>query len=540
IIIILCFLFVANLFIYKVNDIYIPPGDAITLGENWHFSHDGETVYSGSTNHVILMEDRSQFPIGIYDMKTTFAVFNEMIDPVLVIPAMEGNGLRVYINDQLLAMYGDMELGRTSRWNTSHIIKIPRNLIIKGRNNLHLEVLSLYKIGIHSTPYIVDSIDHRLQLFGLQFFSNYSILIIIGNISALGLILILLGASIGTEGLSKTLLGIGLLILSAYMIDYQYIELLPIDYVIFKKIIVSFSFIAPIFVVAGINLHMIKRIDFLGYMSMGLFLGAAIYILSGPLDSVAHEIRYGQVNLVYGLFLLDSLWLFFTCWEKNNSFVLLAGLTFTGVIMVHDIGAYHSRGESILFFHYGINFLIMSIAITMVGDTVGFYKALKEEKRKFELAHKKSMVDALTGAFNRRVIQKIDSQLCDHYSLLLIDLDHFKEINDTYGHFCGDKILKTLVNLCNQIIREEDYCIRMGGDEFVLFLPHCRIESALTIAQDIKNRISTMNFCGENEPIKFSCSIGVSEHEKEGVSIAMQKTDLALYRAKVDRDSISV
>lgn len=540
IIIIICFLFVANIFMYKVNEIYNTPGDSIVFRENWVFSHEGKIVYTGSTNNVILMEDREIFPPGIYQMTTDFVVINDFIDPVLVIPAMEGNSVRFSINDQVLAIFGDMQQGRSTRWNTSHIVKIPDGVLRKGRNKLLFESLSLYKLGIHSTPYITDNSKHSFQLFGMQFFSNYLILLIIGNILALGFILILLGAHIGREGLSKTLLGVGLLILAAYMVDYQYIELLPLDYAVFKKVVVSFSFIAPIFVLAGINLHMKNRIDIAGIISMVLFFFAALYILTGPLDSVEHEVRYGKTNWVYGLFLLDSLWLFFSQWEKKNSLVLLAGLTFTGVIMVHDIGAFHSAGESILFFHYGINFLIISITITMVGDSVDFYSALKEERRKVELAHKKSMLDELTGAFNRRVIQKIDSQFCEHYSLLLIDLDHFKDINDSYGHFCGDKILIAVVKVCMQLIREEDYCIRLGGDEFVLFLPHCREEGAFTIAEDLRNRIGDMQVHHEGKLIQCRCSIGVSEHEKDNLIESLKTADKALYRAKILRDSISL
>jgi len=540
IIVIICFLFVANLFIFKVNEVYSPPVDSIVLGENWYFSHEGETVYSGSTNNVILMEDRVKFPPGIYEMTTDFTVNNEMTDPVLVIPAMEGNGLQIYINGQLLAIYGDMQRGRSSRWNTSHIMKIPKNLLNKGRNSLLIESLTLYKLGIHSTPYIIDGINGGFQLFSLQFFSNYSILFIIGNVAALGFILILLGFSFRKEGKSQIVLGIGLIFLSLYLLDYQYIELLPVDYVLFKKIIVSFSFISPVFLLAGINLYLNDKIDFLGIISMTLLLFSAGYILTAPLDSVIHEIRFGRVNWFYGMTLIDCIWLFFKNWEKKNLLILLSGGTFISVIMVHDISAYHSNGQSVLFFHYGIIFLTLSITITIVSDTVHFYSAFKEEERKAALAHKKSMIDALTGAFNRRVIQKIDNLPCEHYSLLLIDIDHFKEINDSFGHFCGDNILKSLVNLCNQLIREEDYCIRLGGDEFVLFLPHCRIEGAVTIAGDLRERIKTLRCPHNSEQISFNCSIGVSEHGNVKLTEALKLTDQALYRAKVKRDTISV
>jgi diguanylate cyclase (GGDEF)-like protein len=540
IIIIICFLFVANLFIYKVNEIYDPPGNSIALGENWYFSHKGETVYSGPTHKVILMKDRDLFPTGIYDMTTDFLMLDEFKDPVLVIPAMEGNGIRISINDTLLAIYGDMQRGRSSRWNTAHVIKIPSGVLIRGRNSLHIETLSLYKIGIHSTPFVVDSGKNRIKLFALQLFSNYSILLIIGNVSALGFILILLGSSFGKEGKSQIVLGIGLLFLSLYLFDYQYIELLPVDYVLFKKIIVSFSFISPAFIIAGINLYLNGKIDIPGIITIVLLLFGALYILTEPLDSIIHEIRYSRVNWFYSLTLFDCIWLYFTHWEKKNLMILLGGGTFTSVIMVHDIAAYHSMGHSVLFFHYGIIIWMVSISIVIVSDTVSFYSAFKEEKRKAELAHMKSMVDALTGAFNRRVIPKIDSQYCDHFSLILIDLDFFKQINDTYGHFYGDRVLRSIVTISQQIIREEDYCIRLGGDEFLLFLPHCRADGAVTLAEDLRCRINSLTIEAGSEEISFSCSMGVSEHEKEGLTEALIMTDKALYRAKKTRVAISL
>ncbi|MBN2657156.1 MAG: GGDEF domain-containing protein [Spirochaetales bacterium] len=540
IIIVICFLFAANLFMYNVNEIYQTPAGSISLKDNWFFSREGKTVFSGSSNTVLLMNDREELPPGIYSLANDFLYFGEFENPVLVIPAMEGNGVRIVINGRTLAVYGDMERGRSSRWNTSHVVRIPENILKRGRNSLNLEVLSLYKLGIHSTPYIIDGRSHGYRLFALQFFSNYSILFIIGNIVALGFILILMGIRIGREGLSKTLIGIGLFILAAYMLDYQYIELLPVDYALLKKIIVSFSFLSPVMVLAGINIHMKNRIDIPGIISMVLFGAAAIYILTGPLDLISHEIRYGRVNWVYAFILLDCIWLFLSLWDKKSNLVMLAGLTFTGVIMIHDIGAYHSHGESILFFHYGVNFFIISLTYSVVGDSLNFYSALKEERRKFALAHEKTMIDALTGAFNRRVLQRIENLRCEYYSLLLIDLDRFKSINDNFGHFCGDRILKAVVQVCLQLIREEDYCIRLGGDEFVIFLPHCREEGALILADELKNRIRDIVIYDNEERIRFSCSIGVSEHEGQEINESLKIADKALYRAKVTRDTISL
>jgi len=282
------------------------------------------------------------------------------------------------------------------------------------------------------------------------------------------------------------------------------------------------------------------RIDIPGMVTMVLFGAAALYILIGPMDSIQHEIRYGRVNWVYGLALLDTFWLFFSQWGKKGLSIMLAGMTFTSVTMVHDIAAYHSGGESIIFFHYGINFFILALAVTVVGDSLNFYRALKEEKKKVEIADRKTLVDALTGAFNRRILPKIDNLQCEYFSLLLIDLDHFKYINDNYGHYYGDQILQAVVQTCFQLIREEDYCIRLGGDEFALFLPHCRQDGALGIADQLKSQIGEIPVYSEDERIWFSCSIGVSEHEGQDISEAIKIADKALYRAKVTRDTISL
>jgi len=540
IIVIICFLFFANFFMYHVNELYRTPPGSISLKDNWVLSHEGKTVNSGSSSEVILMKDRELYPPGIYSMTQDFLYLDLYEDPVLAIPAMEGNGLKIIVNGQTLAVYGDMERGRSSRWNTSHIVRIPSGILKQGRNRLQLEVLALYNLGIRSTPYITDSHCCGFRLFALQFFSNYSILFIIGSITVLGFILILTGIRLRREGLAKILLGTGLFFLALYLLDYQYLELLPFDFALFKKIVVSFSFISPLFVIAGITTHMKGRIDIPGMVTMVLFGATALYILIGPMDSVEHEVRYGQVNWVYGLALLDTFWLFFSQWGKKGLCPMLAGMTFTSVIMLHDIAAYHSGGESVLFFHYGINFFILALAVTVVGDSLNFYTALKEEKKKLEQADRKIMIDALTGAFNRRILPKIDNLQCEYFSLLLIDLDRFKYINDNYGHYCGDQILQAVVQTCFHLIREEDYCIRLGGDEFALFLPHCRQAGALGIADQLKTLIGDIPIFSEDERIWFSCSIGVSEHEGQTIVDAIKIADKALYRAKVTRDTISL
>src|SRR5699024_298855 len=94
---------------------------------------------------------------------------------------------------------------------------------------------------------------------------------------------------------------------------------------------------------------------------------------------------------------------------------------------------------------------------------------------------KDAITDPLTGAVNRRSLQQLlDTLEQDHvpFSVLAMDIDHFKRVNDTYGHPVGDKVLVELVRVVSEVSREHDVMVRTGGEEFVLILPHTQLELA--------------------------------------------------------------
>ncbi len=115
-------------------------------------------------------------------------------------------------------------------------------------------------------------------------------------------------------------------------------------------------------------------------------------------------------------------------------------------------------------------------------------------------------------------------------SLLLIDVDHFKQINDNYGHLTGDAVLKKIGALLQSNIRKADSAIRWGGEEFVLFLPEIGLENACFLADRLREMIYTCDFEIDRN---VSVSIGVSEYgAEETVDSWIMKADRALYRAK--------
>ena len=150
-----------------------------------------------------------------------------------------------------------------------------------------------------------------------------------------------------------------------------------------------------------------------------------------------------------------------------------------------------------------------------------------------------SLTDALTGLYNRRHFdntverefmrsKRYGGCLC----ISVIDIDFFKKINDTYGHLCGDYILKEVAYLIMDNFRKTDIVFRYGGEEFVVILTETTLENAKIPLERLRKRIEAYDFCYENEHIKITISAGVSSNDVETVNEFLNYADKALYEAK--------
>lgn len=148
--------------------------------------------------------------------------------------------------------------------------------------------------------------------------------------------------------------------------------------------------------------------------------------------------------------------------------------------------------------------------------------------------------DPLTNVFNRRsflvLLDKAVSQ-CQrsHASLpvLVIDLDHFKKINDTWGHRCGDIALSHFVELAAGCLRNSDVIGRLGGEEFAIFLPGTTLNDALSVAERLRSLVETQAVSTEGGEIPITISIGIAMHLRgEAPELTLHRADEAMYRAK--------
>lgn len=169
------------------------------------------------------------------------------------------------------------------------------------------------------------------------------------------------------------------------------------------------------------------------------------------------------------------------------------------------------------------------------------YQDITSRKNREALLKNQATRDPLTSLFNRRYFEdEVSKQILKAktdgtpFSVLMIDADKFKNVNDTYGHKVGDKVLIELASTSERALRDKDIVARYGGEEFVVFLPGISAEQARGVADRLRESIaSVVVYSDENRPVSFTVSIGVSSFEiSDNIDTLIKTADEALYRAK--------
>jgi len=185
------------------------------------------------------------------------------------------------------------------------------------------------------------------------------------------------------------------------------------------------------------------------------------------------------------------------------------------------------------------------------GNLLATYHAMKkrievmeqeaEKVQEFiEEERKQARKDALTGLPNRTAYNEIMTHQIEQFnrykeplSLVICDLDHFKQVNDSYGHLAGDKVLSLVAKILAKTTRNADFVTRYGGEEFAIVLPSTQVEKAVQTMDKIRRLICKSPFNYRGEPISISMSFGVCEAlEGDSIESLFSRADIALYKAK--------
>ncbi|HYE09351.1 MAG TPA: diguanylate cyclase [Patescibacteria group bacterium] len=174
---------------------------------------------------------------------------------------------------------------------------------------------------------------------------------------------------------------------------------------------------------------------------------------------------------------------------------------------------------------------------------VYFIQDVSKQKEMIQVLNDMANYDSLTQIYNRRrLMEEAEKEILKSrrsgrfISALMIDIDHFKMINDKYGHLAGDKVLKVLAKVCKGRIRRTDILGRFGGEEFLILLPETNKENAFKVASTIRESIANTKIVFKEETIRITISIGIETaiivEENSSVDKLINNADMALYKAK--------
>ncbi len=286
----------------------------------------------------------------------------------------------------------------------------------------------------------------------------------------------------------------------------------------------------------------LKRFSPRIYLVFG-WLAVAFLVLTAA--NAAHLVGLGAGvsaigNLMFVGAALFTLVVSFLAWRRGNRaagwFLLAWGLleAFTIAMAVSFLAA----GSEPLLLYYGLP-LSMVVAALLVA--LGVADRLREQRVALTDAERRAQTDPLTGVLNRRsLIERLDgagqrAQVRGlPLSLLFIDLDHFKEINDRHGHAAGDACLVAVIRPIQAELRQSDVVGRYGGEEFVVLLSSVDAAGAQAIAERILERVAQLRVTNFGAPIRLTCSIGVAGSDTTGVwgEELIARADSAVYAAK--------
>lgn len=233
---------------------------------------------------------------------------------------------------------------------------------------------------------------------------------------------------------------------------------------------------------------------------------------------------YGVMVIILGIFLVPNRWIY----KIMVSLFIIIGFNVLSVKYIDSI----RLKELLAVIFYSIIVLILS-SINSFRDN--YYKRVQYINN-IELV-KLSTTDPLTGVYNRAKLNE-EFNRCIEYckrhntsiSLIMVDFDNFKKINDTFGHITGDNVILDFVGIVRKNIRDFDILARWGGEEFVILLPNTDIEYALIIAERLREKIESYIFM---EVRKVTCSLGVAQSFcGDDIDSLIQKADKMLYAAK--------
>ena len=320
----------------------------------------------------------------------------------------------------------------------------------------------------------------------------------------------------------------------------------------------SFAWNVPVGLSGAVGCLFAREIAQLKEFSPGMykaFAWFAILFLALTVGNVAKLFGYGTLvsaigNLMFSLLAIFTVTAASWSWWRGNraaGWFLIAWGLLEGFTITAAVRFLLTNTEDGALLYVGMP---MSMVAAAVLIALGVADRLRQQRAALTEAQRHARTDPLTGVLNRRsLLERLDAACLRArvrglpIAVLFIDLDHFKRINDSFGHQAGDDCLCAVIEPIHLELRQSDVIGRFGGEEFVVILSSADTAAARLIAQRILERVADVRVTGFSEPIAITCSIGVAGSDTAGVwgEQLINLADTAVYAAKrLGRNQVQV
>ncbi len=527
--------------VYKFQEL---PENAIAI-DKW-------LVYFGNRT----FEDRGSFlyitgerDAGIYTYTATFSCPAEKLY-FLVISRPAFRAFRVYVDGHLIGEVGDMKGGRSNVWNGVFIFPLE---VDKDHRIHHLKIegYALYSRGFYVPVFVAPEKDALWYLNNNKLWSDGFFAWATGSSILLALLLMVMVTGKNIKRRKVYLfVAIAMFFIAVVLVDNVVQYILPFSYLIWFKIVAVSAMLTTLF------LHVaIQEFIYGGdkpWLSIAISVFMAISSISLAVlwwDPVLFN-RYSSVLVISIPFIaIYNLWHLLKMMYKADKISGVLWSIFTGLLVdtilisvdvVNRTLGFLSPRYVIYYSYYGMTVVMVFTYLAIVYDYILAYENISREQIRAKLMKEFSELDPLTGVYNRRALERLvhrKGRLC----FLMIDIDHFKSINDQYGHMVGDEILKKVVSIIRKHLRNNDILVRYGGEEFLVILGGILPDAAYYVAERIRKAIEEYEFVVRSkyiDKLHLTVSIGVccgnvdDEDGDHAVWDLISRADDNLYRAK--------
>lgn len=486
--------------------------------------------------HILKMDEEN---IESYSMSIPDSFFwklaNQREPYKLIMYRIACNWYKIWFNDTLIGTHGNSADTNSIIWNGSADFEISPNLI-KENNIIRIELFGEYEIGSLSfLPFITDMKEGCRIIGWLQFITGFYI-IAIGILLLCFLLLLLLSTMMEQKNLAYLSYAIATCLAAISIGDSITIPYLSISLLTFKKLIYTAIYCSIATYSLAIHFHFNRKSPLI--FAIILY---ALNLLLIFMSSNTIVIRKLAVICHIGILANAICWIYITLTEKNKhaeAKIICVSALFFMLTAFYDIFFMFAHTESVYNFLcaniFGALFFSIAIVLMIFGEYVKMHGTVITEKARVQRLYDKSIRDPMTAVFNKGYMTSTLKSQTDMYSIIMIDADKFKSINDTYGHESGDEVIIRIANTCTQNVRDDDIVCREGGDEFVIILPTCNEATATSIASNILKSFREPFKLKNGTTLTMSLSIGVYCNSTGTVDYiqALRFADQAQYAVK--------